>query len=200
VNDTIIFILLSLLSYAIGCWSTARLIAKAYRSLNIYKVGTGHPDTQNIYCNVDKSLGIFSGLVDFSKIYLYLFVLRVLLGLLPQTQTLNTDIALIFFAFMMLLGHCLPVTHKFKGGRGVFTYMGVVMFFAPVPMLIAGFLALVVTLKFTQHRFVQYLLVMLPPFFNLIFEDDGTFISMMFVFAILMGVINFFVSKKRGEI
>lgn len=199
-TDTIIFILLAILSYAIGCWSTARLIAKSFRSLNVYKVGTGHPDTQNIYSNIDKSLGIFTGFVDLSKIYIYLFILRIILGILPGTMPLTSDVSLLALGFMMLVGHCLPVTHHFKGGRGVFTYIGLVMFFAPYPMLITCVLALLVTLRFEQHRFVQYLFVLMPPFLNLIFSDDGAFISMMFILAILMGIINFFVSKRRGEI
>lgn len=199
-TDTLIYIILSLLSYAIGCWSTARLIAKGFRSLNVYKVGTGHPDTQNIYTNIDRSLGLFSGFVDFSKIYIYLFIIKIGLSLFPVTQKLTIDVSLMGLGFMMLVGHCLPVTHKFKGGRGIFTYMGLVMFFSPYPMLISGLLGFLIFLIFEQHRFVQYLLVLLPPFLNLIFSDDGAFISMMFVLAILMGIINFFVSKKRGEL
>jgi acyl phosphate:glycerol-3-phosphate acyltransferase len=199
-SDTLTYILLLILSYAMGCWSTARLIAKTFRSLNIYKVGSGHPDTQNIYCNVDKSLGIFAGFLDFSKIYIYLFILKIVLNLMPHTTHLTTDISLLALGFMMLLGHCLPVTHKFRGGRGVFTYMGLVMFFAPIPMLISGLIALIITLRFEQHRFVQYLVVIMPAFLNLIFEEEGAFISMMFVLVILMAIINVFVSRRRGEI
>ena len=199
-SDTLIYILLLILSYAIGCWSTARLIAKTFRSLNIYRVGTGHPDTQNIYCNVDKSLGIFAGFLDFSKIYIYLFILKIVLNLMPHTAHLTTDISLLALGFMMLLGHCMPATHKFRGGRGVFTYMGLVMYFAPIPMLISGLIALIITWRFEQHRFVQYLVVIMPAFLNLIFEEEGAFISMMFVLVILMAIINVFVSRRRGEI
>jgi len=42
----LIFAGLLILSYLIGCHSAARLIAKYFRSLNIDKVGTGHPDTE----------------------------------------------------------------------------------------------------------------------------------------------------------
>ncbi|MCF7920290.1 MAG: glycerol-3-phosphate acyltransferase [Candidatus Cloacimonetes bacterium] len=197
-----IYILLGLLAYGIGCFSTARVIAKSSRSLNIYKVGTGHPDTQNIFLNVDKSLGIFSGFVDFSKIYIYLFILKVIMNLIPQTQHIveKNDGALLGLGFMMLVGHCLPVTHHFKGGRGIFTYIGLVMFFSPLPMLITGIIAFLIFLKFQQYRFVQYLIVLLPPFLNLIFEYHRDFVSWMFVLAILMGIMNIFVSKQRGEI
>lgn len=201
-SDTVIYILLGILSYAIGCYSTARLLAKTYRSLNIYKVGTGHPDTQNIYLNIDKSLGVFSGFVDFSKIYIFIFLMRLLINTLPQTQHILevSEAPLLALGFMMLVGHCLPVTHGFKGGRGIFTYSGMVMFFAPIPMLISGIIALLITLRFKQYRFVQFLVVLLPPFLNLIFESDRNFVSWMFILAILMGIINVFVSKKRGEI
>ena len=78
--------------------------------------------------------------------------------------------------------------------------MGLVMFFAPIPMLISGLIALLITWRFEQHRFVQYVVVVLPAFLNLIFEENGAFISMMFVLVILMAVMNLFVSKRRGEI
>ncbi len=56
-----LFIGLIVVSYALGCLSTARILAKSARSLNIYKVGSGHPDTENIFCNVSKPLGCFGG-------------------------------------------------------------------------------------------------------------------------------------------
>jgi glycerol-3-phosphate acyltransferase PlsY len=201
-SDTIIYILLGILAYGIGCYSTARLIAKTARSLNIFKVGTGHPDTQNIFLNVDKSLGIFSGFVDFCKIYIYIFLLKIIINTIPQTQHILevSDAPLMALGFMMLVGHCLPVTHHFIGGRGIFTYMGMVMFFAPLPMLITIVLALAIVLRFGQYRFVQFLIVLFPPFLNLVFESDRNFVSWMFVLAILMGIMNFFVSKRRGEI
>ena len=52
----IVFGSLLVLSYLLGCFSTAKLFAKSYKSINVYKVGTGHPDTQNIYNNIDKTL------------------------------------------------------------------------------------------------------------------------------------------------
>jgi glycerol-3-phosphate acyltransferase PlsY len=49
-------LLLILLSYLLGCFSTARLVAKWAKSLNIYRVGTGHADSENIYENVSHPL------------------------------------------------------------------------------------------------------------------------------------------------
>ncbi len=100
----------------------------------------------------------------------------------------------------MVIGHCLPITHHFKGGRGFFTYIGFILYFAPYPMMIIIVLAIILVMVFKQMRFAQYMVVMLPPFVNFFFEDDPSFLAKMFIAALLMGIINFIVSKKLGEI
>ena len=199
----IVFGSLLLLSYLLGCFSTAKLLAKSYKSINIYKVGTGHPDTQNIYNNIDKTLGIFTGIVDFGKMYFYIVLLSYLLNYPSITNiigNIGTNDHLLVLSFFMVIGHCLPVTHRFKGGRGLFTYIGFVLYFAPFPMMIITLLAIILVVFFKQMRFAQYMVVMLPPFINFFFEDDPAFLAKMFIAALLMGVINFVVSKRLGEI
>jgi glycerol-3-phosphate acyltransferase PlsY len=38
--------------------------------------------------------------------------------------------------FMAVIGHCYPVFHRFKGGKGVATAGGVILFTAPLVMLL----------------------------------------------------------------
>ena len=199
----IVFGSLLILSYLLGCFSTAKLLAKSYKSINIYKVGTGLPDTQNIYNNIDKTLGIFTGIVDFGKMYFYIVLLSFLLNYPPITDVIGnigSNNHLLIIGFFMVIGHCLPVTHHFKGGRGIFTYIGFILYFAPYPMMIITLLAIILVVFFKQMRFAQYMVVMLPPFVNFFFEDDSALLAKMFIAALLMGIINFIVSKKLGEI
>ena len=77
-TEVLVFALIAIFSYAIGNFSAARIIAKSFKSLNVYKVGTGHPDTENIYENVDKTLGVLVGIVDAGKMYLYLTILKMI--------------------------------------------------------------------------------------------------------------------------
>ncbi len=199
----IVFGGLLIISYLLGCLSTAKILAKTYKSINVYKVGTGHPDTQNIYNNIDKTLGIFTGIVDFGKMYFYIVLLSFLLNYPPITSVIGnigTNNHLLVIGFFMVIGHCLPITHHFKGGRGFFTYIGFILYFAPYPMMIIIVLAIILVMVFKQMRFAQYMVVMLPPFVNFFFEDDPSFLAKMFIAALLMGIINFIVSKKLGEI
>jgi glycerol-3-phosphate acyltransferase PlsY len=200
----IVFFILAIISYCLGCLSTAKFITKSYKSLNIYKVGSGHPDTLNIYNNIDKSLGIFAGIMDFGKVFFYLLLLQYVLGIDVVQSWIGADLStqnhLLALGFMMVIGHCLPAINHFHGGRGFFTYIGFVTFFAPWPMIIIAFVSLLIVVFFKQIRFAQYMIVMLPPFITFFFSKELSFVGKMFIAAALMAIINFIVSKKKGEI
>lgn len=204
--STLIMIFLVLFSYTLGCFSTAKILAKSYKNINIYKIGTGHPDTLNIFNNIDKALGIFTGILDIGKIFFYLAFIKVILfsgevtNMIPGLSELNSQNHLLVIGFSMIVGHCLPITHKFKGGRGIFIYIGFILFFAPWSTLIVGTLALILVVFFNQIRFSQYMVVMLTPFVNFFFAGGRDFLAKMFLAAILMGIMNYFVSKRLGEI
>ncbi len=210
-----IIFLVIVAAYFYGCFSTAKMVAKTFRSLNIFKVGTGMADTENIYSHVSRSLGILVGALDVLKALLFLLVVEVLLRLLDASGTIsgsevlyNKNIMLIY-GLAMLVGHCLPVTHKFRGGRGIFTYTGFLLFFAPEPMLVTLLVALVLVLKYKQIRFAQYVIVILPVLLTHVFytfvpmfrrELPPYFVALIWGIAILMGALNFLVSKKMGEL
>ncbi|HNX01531.1 MAG TPA: glycerol-3-phosphate acyltransferase [Candidatus Cloacimonadota bacterium] len=206
--NIVIVIVVCLISYLFGCVSTSRFVARTYRNLKLDKIGTGLADTENIYTNVDKMLGILVGTIDVAKMYVYLLILRFVLDLIakPLTHT----IYMMIFAAVVLIGHCLPLTHRLRGGRGIFTYIGLVGYFAWMPALISGLFALIFISFFKQIRFAQYMVVILPAFINLGIRhflpsqtnDVLTSITTfpLVVIAILMGVLNILVSKRLGEI
>jgi acyl phosphate:glycerol-3-phosphate acyltransferase len=205
--NIVIIIVVCLISYLFGCGSTSRFIARTYRNLNLDRIGSGLSDTENIYTNVDKMLGLVVGAIDVAKIYVYLLLLRFALGFFADSMTQTNDMVL--FGIFVLIGHCLPLTHHLRGGRGIFTYLGLVAFFAWMPMLLGAIVALIVIFGFKQIRFGQYMIVMLPAFFNLairsffphiyeIFTSIPTF--PLVITALIMGALNILVSKRLGEI
>ncbi len=214
-TNVVLPILLIVLSYLFGCFSTARIVAKTFKNLKITKVGTGHPDTANIYCNVSKVLGIFVGLLDVTKMYFFLVFLYYAMSFL-QLPFAHYRWLLLFGA-MTIIGHCMPVTRRFKGGRGTFTYLGYIAFFAFWPMVVASFIALIIVWKFKQVRFSQYMVVLLPILLvyisNMFVARSHGFVFPNFAIispspnfayfcfsAILMGVLNLVLSKRLGEI
>lgn len=214
----IVAAMLVLLSYWYGCFSTARMLAKSVRSLNIYKVGTGFADTENIYYNVSKSLGMLTGALDIIKSYVWLYVIREGLMIMdrmavpPNLSVLYSCDLLMLYGIAMLVGHCLPLTQHLRGGRGILSYFGILAFFSFYPTLITGLLALVIVFRFKQVRFAQYTIVVLPvlltmvfsaiPSLNLLNPHHSTplFTVKLMGMVLLMGILNIIVSKKLGEL
>jgi len=211
----LIFFVILCLSYLYGCLSTARIISKSSRSLNIYKIGSGLADTENIYSNISKPLGVLVGALDAAKAYLFLLVIELILSLLDRSGAvagvsgLYLHNVMLLYGLGMLVGHCLPYTNHFRGGRGIFTYMGLIAYFAFYPMLITAVIAWILVARFKQIRFAQYLIVILPVIIFQVFysllpsyrnELPPYFVPIMLGVALLMGVLNIIVSKKLGEI
>lgn len=202
-------------AYMYGCFSTARIIAKSFRSLDIYKVGSGLADTENIYSHISKPLGVLVGALDVAKAYLFMKVAELLLillagsGLMHGVEAVYAPNYMLVYGLAMLVGHCLPVTHRWKGGRGIFTYTGFMAYFALWPMVITMAIAWLLIAIYKQIRFAQYLIVILPVILAQVFysfipmfrkELPPYFIGMMLGVALFMGILNFVVSKKLGEL
>ena len=149
----LIAILIFILAYLYGGFSTAQVIAKSFRSLNVFKVGTGMADTENIYSNISKPMGLLVGAIDLSKAYLFLMVVEFILRLLGNAASfaefsiLYNPTLMMVYGVGMLIGHCLPVTHHFRGGRGIFTYMGFFAYFAFSPVFFTAILAMILVWK-----------------------------------------------------
>jgi acyl phosphate:glycerol-3-phosphate acyltransferase len=210
----LIAIFIFFLAYLYGGFSTARVIAKSFRSLNVYKVGTGIADTENIFSNISKSMGVLVGAIDVCKAYLFLIVIEFVLRLLGNNAafadfaTLYSSSMMLVYGLGMLIGHCLPLAHHFHGGRGIFTYMGFFSYFAFLPMLITSILAMILVWRFKQVRFAQYTIVILPVILYQIFyhtiywfrrDLPPYFTAILLGSALFMGILNIFVSKRLGE-
>lgn len=195
---------ISILAYLCGLFSTARVLAKTFKYLNITKVGSGHADTKNIYSNVSKTMGVIVGLIDIAKIYVFLYLVKYILVNMMQEPDLANDNLLFIYGFFLILGHCFPFYNKFKGGRGIFTFAGYLGFFAPATMLIVGIISSVIALWFGQYRAAKYFTVGAPVITSLIISTITNvtpgLTTKIFIASILMVIVNFIVSRKRDEL
>ena len=211
----IVIFLITVLSYMFGTFSTARILVKSVRSLNINKIGTGLSDTENIYTHVSRPMGTLVGLIDVSKSYVYLTLVSFVLQLLNRAPLGGNDISplyeggiMMLYAAALLAGHCLPLNNKLRGGRGIFTYLGISLYFAFLPALITALLAGILVAVWKQIRFAQYLIVVLPMILTEVFSSYSTqfkesltphLVPQMIGLILIMGALNFVVSKKLGE-
>lgn len=107
-----------LVGYLLGGIDFAVWVAKS-KGVDIYSVGSGNPGTSNVLRTLGKGAAATVLLGDLLKGTLAAYVGYFIDGQLSHA-------ALVGLA--AVVGHCFPAFHKFKGGKGVATFFGVVLF------------------------------------------------------------------------
>jgi len=185
--------------YLIGSFSFAQFFAKRYRKVNIYRSGDHTADASNVYRNISKPVGVLVWILDFLRVYVILWV-----G--GKIFFPSNPLILLLIGMAIIVGHYLPIHNKFIGGHEIITYVGLLLYFAPFPTIIVIVLALLLILFFNQARFATYLIVIFTPILCYIFQYFKILDSIridakyLIITSILMGLINFFVTKRKGEI
>ena len=109
-------IIVLLYSYFLGSIPFGLIITKIFLNQDIRNVGSGNIGTTNVLRTGKKSLAIATLIFDILKGYVSVVV------------TLKYFNDLIYFsALICFIGHIFPVWLKFKGGKGVATYLGIIL-------------------------------------------------------------------------
>ena len=110
-ND--IFIIITI-SYALGSIPFGYLITKLFLKKDIRKIGSGNIGATNVLRTGNKTMGYLTLFLDISKAILPLIIIKIYLS------------EYLFIASLTIfLGHVFPIWLKFKGGKGVATYVGI---------------------------------------------------------------------------
>lgn len=129
------FVLVAFISYLIGCITAGYLIGKLMFRQDIRNVGSGNPGTTNAFRTMGAKAGSLTLVIDLLKGFI-----AVWFGALID-PVLGAYVAAVF----VVLGHNFPFHLQFKGGKGVATSAGVLLFFSPLLiLLLIGFFLLIV--------------------------------------------------------
>lgn len=121
-------VLAVVVGYALGGVDFAVWVAKA-KGVDIYAVGSGNPGTSNVLRTLGRGPAALVLIGDLAKGLIASGVGFVLVGV-GGLLTAQGTAALAGFA--AVVGHCYPALHGFKGGKGVATGMGVILFANPL--------------------------------------------------------------------
>ena len=109
-------ILVLIYSYFLGSIPFGLIITKVFLRKDIRKVGSGNIGTPNVLRTGKKSLAIATLIFDILKGYVSVII------------TLKYFNDLVYFsALICFIGHIFPVWLKLKGGKGVATYLGIIL-------------------------------------------------------------------------
>lgn len=140
-------------SYVVGSIDFAVVVARMY-GVDIHEVGSGNPGASNVLRTLGRlpAAMVFAG--DMVKGVVAAAMGMVVSGVAdPMVQWAFAA------GLAAVVGHCYPVFHKFRGGKGVATASGVLLFTIP---LVAAIDAVIWTVlaKLTKTASISSLMVM----------------------------------------
>ncbi|RMG40730.1 MAG: glycerol-3-phosphate 1-O-acyltransferase [Candidatus Dadabacteria bacterium] len=133
-NFLILFSLLPF--YLIGAFPSGYLIARL-SGIDISSVGSGNVGATNVARTLGKRAGLYTLVID---------VLKGVLAVLIASSLSDQSYYHALVTVAVVSGHCFSIPGKLKGGKGVATTLGALIFFFPtvIPVALAVFITVFV--------------------------------------------------------
>ena len=166
-------IIVVIYSYLLGSIPFGLLLTSIFLKKDIRTVGSGNIGTTNVLRTGNKFLAITTLALDLFKGYISVYIT------IFYFEDLTSLSALICF-----IGHIFPVWLKFKGGKGVATYLGVILALSYKFFLIFGITWLVLSFLFryaSLSSIVSSLIVFVYSYFFI-----NNFSLILFIFFVII--------------
>ena len=139
-NFLLILLFFSFMGYLIGSVPFGLVLTKMSGLGDIRNIGSGNIGATNVLRTGNKKIAFLTLILDGSKGALALFLLTSILTNTSILSLYNYELIMSVVAISSILGHCFPIWLNFKGGKGVATGFGTILFFN----LIVGIIALII--------------------------------------------------------
>tara|TARA_B100000674_G_C37819026_1_gene904888 strand:- start:593 stop:1171 length:579 start_codon:yes stop_codon:yes gene_type:complete len=167
-------IIIGIYSYLLGSIPFGLILSKIFLKKDIRQSGSGNIGATNVLRSGGRILGFFTLILDGLKSYLAVIIT---IGFFSDYFFLSS--------VLVFLGHLFPIWLKFKGGKGVATYLGILFalnFYYAVIFILSWLIVIFITKYVSLGSLVSSLIVLL---FNVYFEGFNESI-MLFIFLVLI--------------
>ncbi len=167
--------LILFISYLIGSIPFGFLLTKIFLGKDIREIGSGNIGATNALRTGNKLIGYSTLILDIGKAVILLLIIK-----------FNFSEYLFTSSIAVFLGHVFPIWLKFKGGKGVATYVGIlfcVNIYLAVIFIIVWFVVFVMSKYSSLASMVASLLVPLTSYF---FIDDINYYFYIILFLLIL--------------
>ena len=156
-----------LIAYLIGSVSFAVLVSRAFGLPDPHTYGSGNPGATNVLRTGKRAAAVLTLLGDAFKGWFAVMLI--------QQHVIAEPVAVGAAAVAVTLGHMYPVFHRFHGGKGVATALGVLL--ALDPWLAAGTAAtwIIIAFFFRISSLAALVAAAFAPFFAFFLYGMGRF-------------------------
>ena len=181
-------IVVAVYSYLLGSIPFGLILTKIFLKKDIRKIGSGNIGTTNVLRTGKKSLAAGTLVLDLMKGYFSIIIT------FTYFENLISYSALICF-----IGHIFPVWLKFKGGKGVATYLGVILALSYKFFLIFGISWLILSFLFRYASLSSIISSLIVFVFSYFFNNNFSLILFIFFIIILYTHRENIVRLKNSE-
>ena len=174
------YLVIALGSYLLGSIPFGFILTKIFLKKDIRDMGSGNIGATNALRTGNKSLGYGTLILDITK------------AILPVLYVKFNYPDYIFIASLCaFLGHVFPVWLRFKGGKGVATYIGI-LFSINIILGLIFVVSWAVTFLISKFSSLSSLIAsLIIPIYLIIFEKDKS------IFFIIMIVLIFYTHREN---
>ena len=143
--DLIRVVACGLIGYAIGSVSSGYLVGKLYRNVDLRTVGSGSTGATNTFRALGLGAGLLVAVLDILKGALSVWIAVAIVDGPGDLRSIAAALA----AIAAVAGHCWPAFLERRGGRGVATGFGALLFIA-TPAWLGAVVAFMIALAITR--------------------------------------------------
>ena len=173
--------LIILVSYLFGSIPFGLLLTKIFLKKDIREIGSGNIGATNVLRAGNKILGYSTLVLD---------ILKAVLPILYIKFFMNDY--LYISALSIFTGHVFPIWLKFKGGKGVASYLGILFCLDIVTALIFGVVWISVFILFKFSSLSSLLASLTIPIFHFFYSSNSDY-----YFYFMMFILIFFTHREN---
>ena len=167
-------IIVAVYSYFLGSIPFGLVLTKIFLKKDIRNIGSGNIGTTNVLRTGKKSLAIATLVLDLLKGYFSVIVT------LTYFENLTS-----YSALICLIGHIFPIWLKFKGGKGVAAYLGVILALSYKFFLVFGVSWLILSFLF-RFASLSSIVSSLIIFIYAYFFNDSNYSLILFISLVII--------------
>ena len=173
--------LIILVSYLFGSIPFGLLLTKIFLKKDIREIGSGNIGATNVLRSGNKILGYSTLVLD---------ILKAVLPILYVKFFMNDY--LYISALSIFIGHVFPIWLKFKGGKGVASYLGILCCLDIFTALIFGAVWISVFILFKFSSLSSLLASLTIPIFHFFYNSNSDY-----YFYFMMFILIFFTHREN---
>ena len=173
--------LIILISYLLGSIPFGLLLTKIFLKKDIREIGSGNIGATNVLRAGNKILGYSTLVLD---------ILKAVLPILYIKFVMNDY--LYISALSIFIGHVFPIWLKFKGGKGVASYLGILCCLDIFTALIFGVIWISIFILFKFSSLSSLLASLTIPIFQFFYNSNSDY-----YFYFMMFILIFFTHREN---